>query len=834
MINRYFRTAVYGTTALAAAASAHAQQAPSASAGDDQLSEIVVTARRVEERLQDVPISITVFNEAQLEDRNVTSVQDLATYTPSLSAPGTFGANNATFAIRGFVQAGNTTPSVGVFFADVAASHSQGQLGGGNGAGPGSFFDLANVQVLKGPQGTLFGRNTTGGDILLVPQKPTGEFGGYVEQSAGNYAMERTQAVLNAPLNDAVRFRLAVDHQTREGYLDNLSNIGPRHFGDVDYTALRASVVIDITPNLENYTIASWSTSTTNGDYPKAFGYTPGAGAAPTFLVANIPAQIQATGGHFWDIENGDPYAREDIQQWRIINTTTWSATDLLTFKNIASYSRFTEVHNANIFGESGAAGAIPIAPGTTNYVVSVAAAPGSHNTAEQTVTEEFQLQGRTGEGRLSYQTGVYSELNLPLDGFQRTEATSILNCSNPFAFQCTDIVGRAFGIEGFVGSTTMSATEYHFRDLGVYGQANYKITDQLTLTAGVRYTKDESSGLSQDLTVNYPASNTPAYSCGFVPPLTTGGTSAAIQNNPALCNYRGEQDSHAPTWMVDLEYEPIDNVMLYVKESRGYREGNVDVSEYGLGSWKPEKVDTYEIGSKTTFDGIVHGAFDIAAFYNDFTNQQLALNAIACSPAQLGSAQCPFIPAGASGIGNAGKSRIQGVEIDTSITPFPSITLLRGLRLDAGYTYLDTKLLSVTVPPPPRGFTAIDFPSTIGGPLPFSPKNKYSLTPSYKLPLAEGLGSITLSATFTHQGSEFNTQTAPPGFQTLGPQNNLNLNLNWANMFGYPLDLSLFATNVTDEKYYLATSGIYQSFGYDVAYLNQPTLYGARLKYRF
>ena len=828
-MNRYFKTALYVATALVvgAGASAYAQEAANTSAGGDQLSDIVVTARRVEERLQDVPISITVFNQGQLEDRNVLSIQDLATYTPSLSAPGTFGSDNATFAIRGFVQAGNSTPSVGVFFADVVASHTQGQLAGGNGAGPGLFFDLASVQVLKGPQGTLFGRNTTGGDILLVPQKPTSEFGGYVEQSVGNYDMERTQAVLNAPLNDTVRFRLAVDRETRQGYLHNISGIGPDHFGDVDYTALRASVVIDVTPNLENYTIASWSTSDTNGDYPKAFGYAPGASVV-TPLISNIPAQIQATSGHFWDVENGDPNPRESIQQWRVINTTTWTAADLLTVKNIVSYSQFRELHDSNIFGDSGAAGLIPIAPGTTNYIVSVAAVPGSHNTAEQTVTEELQLQGRTGESRLTYQSGVYYELNMPLDGFQSTEATILLNCINPFAFQCTDIVGRAFGAEGFVGSQALSTTEYHFRDLGVYAQANYKITDQLTLTGGVRYTKDESQGLSQVLTVGYPAANTPAYTCSFPSPLTTGGTSAQIQANHALCDYSAQENSHAPTWMVDLEYKPLDGTMLYVKESRGYRQGNVDVSQYGLGSWKPEKVDTYEIGSKTTFEGVVRGTFDIAAFYNDFTNQQLALNAVACSPAQLGTAQCPFIPAPAAGIGNAGKSRIDGVEIDASIVPF------QGLRLDFGYTYLETKLLSVTVPAPPPGFTVIDFPSTVGGPLPFSPKNKYAVTPSYRLPLDSSLGSISVSATFTHQGSEFNTQTAAPGFQTLGPQNNLNLDLNWNNILGHPLDLSLFATNVTGEKYYLATGGGYQSFGYDYAFLNQPTMFGARLKYRF
>jgi len=814
-------------------------QAPAQSGAtqDGDLNEIVVTARRAEERLQDVPISITVFNQAQLEDRNVSSIEDLATYTPSLSAPGTFGNDNATFAIRGFVQAGNTTPSVGVFFADVAAPHSQGQLAGGNGAGPGNFFDLANVQVLKGPQGTLFGRNTTGGDILLVPQKPTSEFGGYVEQSVGNYAMERTQAVLNLPLNDQIRVRLAIDHQTRDGYLSNISGIGPRDFGDVDYTAVRASVVIDVTPNLENYTIASWSESNTNGDYPKAFGYTPGPIASGTTdLVANIPAQIAATNGNFWNIENGNPYAEEVIQQWRVINTTTWNTTDLLTIKNIASYAQFEELHNANIFGESGAGGISPlvgpIAPGTIGYVVSVAAAPGSHNTAEQTVTEELQAHGHTDGDRLNYQGGVYYELNMPLNGFQTTEATSLLNCSNPFAFQCTDVAGRAFGFEGAFGSTSISATQYYFRDLGIYSQANYKITDQLTLTGGVRYTKDESSGLSQDLTVHYPATNVANFSCSFVPPLTPGGTSAAILSNPSLCDIRGEQDSHAPTWTVDLEYKPIDNAMLYVKESRGYREGNVDVSEYGLSSWKPEKVDTYEIGSKTTFDRIVHGAFDIAAFYNDFTNQQLAINGIACTTISL--PQCPFIPAAASGIGNAGKSRIEGVEVDSSITPFPSIAPLQGLRFDIDYTYLETKLLSIVAPAVPVGFTAFNFPTNVGGPLPFSPKNKVSLTGSYKLPLAASIGSIALSATYTYQSSQFNINTAPPGFQTLESEENLNLNLNWNNIVGSPLDLSLFATNVTDRKYFLASAGTFQSFGYDVAYLNQPTMYGARLRYRF
>ncbi|MFT3968302.1 MAG: Plug domain-containing protein, partial [Sphingobium sp.] len=141
-----------------------------AQAADDHET-IVVTARRTEERLQDVPISITVFNQQQLSNRNVVNSQDLATYTPSLSSNTNFGSQNSSFAIRGFAQDIGTAPSVGVYFADVVAPRGASNgVPTGDGAGPGSFFDLANVQVLKGPQGTLFGRNTTGGAVLLVPQ----------------------------------------------------------------------------------------------------------------------------------------------------------------------------------------------------------------------------------------------------------------------------------------------------------------------------------------------------------------------------------------------------------------------------------------------------------------------------------------------------------------------------------------------------------------------------------------------------------------------------------------------------------------------------------------
>src|ERR1700759_4291138 len=204
-------------------------------AGADDLTEIVVTARRVEENLQDVPISMSVFNQQQLENRNVVLASDLATYVPSLSVNTNFGSDNTSFALRGFVQDNGTAPSVGVFFADVIAPRAaSNSIPGGDGAGPGSFFDLENVQILKGPQGTLFGRNTTGGDILLVPKKPTSELSGFVEGGVGNFHDGEFQAVVNIPMSDILRVRAGVVHEGREGYLHSNSGVGPKDFDDID------------------------------------------------------------------------------------------------------------------------------------------------------------------------------------------------------------------------------------------------------------------------------------------------------------------------------------------------------------------------------------------------------------------------------------------------------------------------------------------------------------------------------------------------------------------------------------------------------------------------
>ena len=268
-----FMSVAASTGMLGLASPALAQSTAPSAAPDVDVGSIVVTARRIDERLQDVPISITVLSPQALQNANIVSAEDLGRITPSLQVNSNFGSDNTSFAIRGFIQENGTAPSVGVYFADVVAPRGPSNgTPAGDGAGAGSFFDLQNVQVLKGPQGTLQGRNTTGGAVLLVPQKPTGNFDGYIEGTYGNFDDRRIQAVINVPVNDNVRFRVGIDRQIRDGYLNNESGIGPDHLANVNYTAARASLVWDVTNNVENYTVASYSNSHNYGDVQKMFG----------------------------------------------------------------------------------------------------------------------------------------------------------------------------------------------------------------------------------------------------------------------------------------------------------------------------------------------------------------------------------------------------------------------------------------------------------------------------------------------------------------------------------------------------------------------------------
>ena len=259
---------------------------------------------------------------------------------------------------------------------------------------------------------------------------------------------------------------------------------------------------------------------------------------------------------------------------------------------------------------------------------------------------------------------------------------------------------------------------------MGTYAQATYSLTDQLKLTGGVRYTSDDVR--TDAVIANYAADGTTLRFCNEL-------TATFPQ-----CDVHYRLESDEPTWLIGLDYHPIDDVLLYAKYARGYRAGGIAPqapSEFAI--FEPEEVDTYEVGTKTSFAGALTGTLNVALFYNDFSNQQLQLQLLP----KPGSLVAP-----ASAILNAGASTIYGAEIDASFM------LFTGFTLDIGYAYLNTELDEVT---PVTTSAASPYnvvsPVRVGDELTHTPRNKYSATATYVLPIDDSIGEISLGATFTH-----------------------------------------------------------------------------------
>jgi len=780
------------------------------------LEEIIVTAQRREQNLQDVPISITVFKPEDLANANITNAADLASYTPSLSTNQRFGTENASFSIRGFTQDLRTTASVGSYFAEVIAPRGQNVQNSGDGSGPGPFFDLANVQVLKGPQGTLFGRNTTGGAVLLVPRKPTDEFEGYVELSTGNFGAKRQQAVFNAPLHERVRLRFAVDNNDRDGHLNNYTGIGADDLGNVNYTAYRLSGVVDITDTIANYTILTYVDSESHGNTSSLFRCNADRAQAPLSALTGPACERQltearATGNDgFYDLASSAKTPSTVIEEKRLINTATWQITDQLTLKNILAYAHLYTENTSTIFGthfkESPTAVTAPGVPAADPrrefFPGTSFTNPDQPVTSQETYVAELQLQGQALDDRLDWQTGIYHENSKP-DGASGPTGAVLISCDpatmegDPAQYNCFDVTGGALGSV----QTYQFKTEY--LNQAVYAQGTYDILEQLSVTAGLRYTWDETEGKGRTIVRRF---------------------EFTVPRPPTVIDNREIAKSKAPTGVLELSYRPTDTVMTYAKYLRGYRQGSVNLAaDPGVQTWDPEQVDTYEIGAKTEFEWLLPTRFNVAVFHNEFTDMQLQIGYV--SP-DAGPTTAIF---------NAGKARISGAEIEAFVD------FTERLNATLSYAYLDTQLLeqqdrraelrAAGGPLAERTYS----PSTDeGDTLPFAADHTGVVSLKYRLPFSPDLGNVDVGATYVYTGVRRSVASSVTDNDEMEPFELLNLNASWARIYGSALDLNLFATNVLDEEYEGYVSGTWKSLGFESRQVGLPRMVGARLRYNF
>jgi iron complex outermembrane recepter protein len=287
------------------------------------------------------------------------------------------------------------------------------------------------------------------------------------------------------------------------------------------------------------------------------------------------------------------------------------------------------------------------------------------------------------------------------------------------------------------------------------------------------------------------------------------------------------EQKSDKPTWVADIDYKPTVNTMVYAKYARGYRQGSVNPagehtpspSGARIDIHGPEKVDTYEIGSKNSFEGRFPGIFNVAVFYNDFRDQQLQQGILTSNGT------------GSTAIVNAGKSRIYGVEIESNVN------LTDSVQLGVAYTYLNTEVLEladVSALVASTGATPAALSTSEGEELPYSPKNQIVANLRYAVPVPADYGDVELGATYVY----FSDQLAVS--ETVSPMNELdsydlvNFNVNWNSIAESAFDGSLFVTNAFDEEYEVYRSGLWGVGGFETGMTGLPRMFGARVRYNF
>lgn len=606
-------------------------QAPSGAASQGQVEEVVVTARRTAESLQSTPIAVTALSARELQARQVQNVGDLGQVVPSLHVTGgsSGGNSNVQFFIRGVGQADylpTNDPAVGVYVDGVYIARTTGNL-----------FDLADVQqieVLRGPQGTLFGKNTEAGAISVTTKRPTGAFDGVAELTLGTDFRHDGKFSIEAPLiKDKLAGSITLVSRNEDGYGRSLTT--GDDLGDINLQSIRASLNYYGSEVFDYYVSADYTYRHEHTRPVHLDGVFPSTTRATyQALVLNRTGQTYSTA-----LTTGDPldsyagaFDHNNLNVGGISGVGTWKLPYGLTLKSITAYRgqrALTQVDNDG--------SAVQIA----DY---------DRRITEDQVSQEFQLNGKAIDGRLDYVGGV----------FYQHENSKI--AIRQFGFAGFYQALLAAGVRNQSPFTAFSNVHQQDDSYAAYIHANFKLTSRLSITGGVRYT-DETKDFDQF--AYYPDNNLSIYVTPARGPL------------PALTTLTAHRTFNATTPTAGLEYQATKDAFFYFTYSEGFKTGGFDGRPIaGLtapSGFSPEKVTSYEGGTKL-----------------EFLNRRLRLNG-AVYYADYDNLQVTAAITQANGLTtnvttNVGAARIEGAELEALFVP------ISGLQFGLNASYTDAK----------------------------------------------------------------------------------------------------------------------------------------------
>jgi iron complex outermembrane recepter protein len=688
----HFRSAFLTTTALAmgmaAASPAFAQEAtpPQADVAEEGgLGDIIVTARKTSESLQSVPVAVTALNTLELASKQVLEVTDLARTAPSLtiSTGGTGPASIVYLAIRGQAQNSPNSlsdTSVGIYIDGVyVARPIVGNLG---------FLDLGSAEVLRGPQGTLFGRNTTGGALNLTTHQPTDKFEGYVKAGLGDYQQRVFEGVLNVPLGTELAARFAGRYTEHDGYFKN-NQIGyPQGSVNGEYT-LRGTVKWEPSSLPIKLTITGeYVNAKDNGNATAVAAINPAILSSPAYgafinsefgafaTAAQLPA-FTAANSRWTDTFSRPQTGDAEIDRLHNTNrvkstsaTFEWDMGDV-NLKSITAYRTSYTQDSLDLqgFPTTAVASSPPVAffqacvagvpallaacqgafgpnPGPTILALVSPNIAGITNAStafvstynQKQFSQELQLSGKTG--KLDWQTGFY------------------------YFVETGDEQSRAWILGGLARARTLS--DFRSRSLGAFAQLNYHLTDALRVTGGLRYTWDKRS-IDRHSTKDWSVPD-PLEVCSVGPNINLTATQAPC-TDPRSASFK------YPAWTLGMDYRVNDQLFLYAKTSGASMSGGFNsrfVPAPFTQAFQPEKVRDAEVGFKGDFLDR-HLRTNMAFFYAKQSNVQRIVNAL------VGTSLTQFVT-------NTGKVNAKGAEFEATALPW------HNMELTGSVAYLDAK----------------------------------------------------------------------------------------------------------------------------------------------
>jgi iron complex outermembrane receptor protein len=780
------------TAAMIAAmpVSVAAQNADNNAAGYSyEIEEVIVTAQRREQYLQDTPVSVTVLSGEDLTSRMAGNLANVGDFVPNLDFSTATQSSRSSFVSAVFIRGVGQTdfivtsdPAVGIYVDGIYYGRTTG--------GVVDLLDIARVEVLRGPQGTLFGKNTIGGALNVVSEEPDEEFGGVAELTYGRFDLVKFRGTVNVPLADNLFGRVAISTKNSNGYgkqLDFATGEETAKLGKDDSIAgrarlrwlptdsMEANLAFDYTrvrePQVPDDIQAINPAAGLMGLWNALVGFPSGQPYTPAYLTPDDYTSY-ATGPNI-----------SELDLWGASLTLDWE----LGPHHLKSITAYRDMES--LFSNDGDGSP------TRNL-----GSDGVDLDQDQ-FSQELQLFGKSFDDRLDWLAGLYyfEESALEITSayvnpgiFQALEALPVLigptgplgPCPPPPVVATLPTPGP-LGCAGnpnnipldldFHGTNDIEVTSY-----SAFGHANFALTDRWGVTAGLRYTHEEKTHDLEYMRLN----------SGFI--IAPAGT-------------RTKNSWDAWTPKAGLEFRPTDNLMLYGSVSRGFRSGGFNGRPFfreSVLAYDPEYLWSYELGVKSDwFDRRL--VANASVFFNDYTDVQLTSNR-----ATADGNVAIFTE-------NGGEAEFKGFEIELQARPIERLDLIAGIGyVDAEFTKLNP---GVTV--------------TLDTVFPKAPKWDGNFSAQYTLP-AGNIGTLSLRGDYAYRSRYYNDTANTPGLvQDAFGLVNARIALEGSSQ---AWELAVFGTNLTDEHYITGGVGGLAAIGFNEVQYARPREWGVALTYRF